>query len=429
MHKWEGVRGGKKMDSYNNHVDVNELSYVNPLQLLTPERLDIPIRALTIQKYKDNLLTSFYEKLYAKLVLFRNGAYEPKEYYSLAETKNGVDAHIQSAMVAYNGISSQGFDKKSFIAINEKNQIVDGAHRTASALLLNTNIWVGHVDYQAREQFGFSWFTKHHFSSAEQMVLLNEYARYKGAVVQISTCPPKKHKNDIGFVEIPCSRQLHKLILEQFYENYEELSDVNNSEYVYICFSESKKGLRKQKGCSCWNFDFSNDFYKFFNVNSICYFNTVHLNSNHVTQIKQLSRVLDKTMRMHVLLGKSMMLTLFSGYDCVDERIIAVDSASVKEQIMILKGTEDCWKDVTVVLDPEIKKFKETEDVIRMFGIDMLIPDSRFNIKEEQNNFELQYLCDRLSVQINNSVRTYEERAHYKKKKDSFLLNWRYMHE
>lgn len=167
------------MKYYNDNHDHKSLSFKRAMDFMTPDRLDIALRIIMLERIEGKTFINFYKKLYAKLLLFRNGAFEPNEYYSIAPTKNGVGDYVDSAFRAYEEMKRNGYDRQFFIPVNKKGELIDGAHRVAAAILLGIPIWYLHYPYKRIAPFCADWFKEHGFSDLELLIIYKKYCHHK----------------------------------------------------------------------------------------------------------------------------------------------------------------------------------------------------------------------------------------------------------
>ncbi|MBT7660990.1 ParB/RepB/Spo0J family partition protein [archaeon] len=115
-------------------------------------RYDIIVRYLAIDKHYNGSSEKIKHDLYEKMQLKRD-----KEYIS----KDRILSLVRS-------IKEKGYDEKSSILVNRLQQLVDGSHRSASALYLDQKqIPIIVHGYNEKVEFGIDWFKKNDFTSEE----------------------------------------------------------------------------------------------------------------------------------------------------------------------------------------------------------------------------------------------------------------------
>lgn len=127
-------------------VSDEELEHVAPVSLLTDRCLDIVIRYIACKEILDGASGPGME-LYRILTMSMNQGEEYTRpftrcaYFSAYESKKGFDAFQSGFERLIDSMRRNGFDKKHFIPLTEKREIINGAHRTAAALALHENIY------------------------------------------------------------------------------------------------------------------------------------------------------------------------------------------------------------------------------------------------------------------------------------------------
>ncbi len=118
-----------KKDSYT-------IETISPLSLFTHNRIDLAIKLLYLvnRRYKDTFSRRIYEEHVRSI---SNGSFkEPGN-----DQKNSLDSFLDTFETVYSSISRGGFDaKKSLIPISKNGSIINGAHRVACAISLNTPV-------------------------------------------------------------------------------------------------------------------------------------------------------------------------------------------------------------------------------------------------------------------------------------------------
>lgn len=292
------------MSYYNENCRDEDLKKANPLDFYTPDRLDIGVRIIMLERLSKNALTKYYRKLYGKLILLRNGGYEPNEYFSIADTKNGVDDYIASAYEAFKGIQEEGFLKQYFIPVNEYQEILDGSHRIASAILLGQEIWYQEFKCGKAAPFSSAWFTGHGFHDLEMLTILKTYGRYKeGCKLLISpheSLPVLKRAGArlVGKVRLRLQAQgivMLKKQLEGSGIGYRDF-DADYAGDVYLSFIEQKKdsvfqNLEKKKiFCA----DYSNYVNETLNLNSLLYYKKFQADWGVIAGFREAAKRIDR---------------------------------------------------------------------------------------------------------------------------------------
>lgn len=291
------------MRYYNENCTDEELKKANALDFYTPNRLDIGIRMIMLERYSENTFLNYYKHLYGKLILFRNGGYEPNEYFSIAETKNGVDDYIDSAYKAYRGIMEQGFKKEYFIPVNEKKEIIDGSHRIASALLLKQPIWYRKFNYGNVMPFSYNWFIEHGFNNLEMLIILKKYGQYKNCKLHLSTIKNvnliiNNRVKYIGHVKLQLSVQCITMIKKQL-EIVEKGYGIYNASYsedLYLWFIETKEDsvLKRLENQKVFLLNYTNYVNEVLNLNSLLYFKKMQVDWQVIDKIREVSQAIEQ---------------------------------------------------------------------------------------------------------------------------------------
>ena len=94
-------------------------------KLMSPTRFDLMGKYLYV-KFKDKkVLTDFYVELYSKHIESMNG------YRELPYAKSGISEFLSEFNKLIISMTTEGFKKEHFIPVGHKNNITNGAHRTA----------------------------------------------------------------------------------------------------------------------------------------------------------------------------------------------------------------------------------------------------------------------------------------------------------
>lgn len=127
--------------------DENSLICIEPCELISENRLDIIIRYMACKEILSDS-EGYGVEMYKKLMMSVNGFSEllkpfvPSAYFSDYSEKNGQEKFIDDFKVLSKSMQKKGFDKKHFIPVTENMVVLNGAHRLATALALNINVYV-----------------------------------------------------------------------------------------------------------------------------------------------------------------------------------------------------------------------------------------------------------------------------------------------
>lgn len=213
----------------------NELALVDPKNILCPDRLDIIVRYLLFKDLVYDNLSNAHKSLYCRTILTRTGGEEKADSFSNIE-KLGVEEHINQAKILLNSIKEKGFFPENYVPIAEDYGLYDGAHRIASALALDKNIWVRFCGKKGVRNMGFSWFSENGFSLEDKVRILRGYADIHsecGIYVLYGTCAEKwpyiehqinKQLTIVGKVDLDFKHDYiaFENLIHEIYQDYSE---------------------------------------------------------------------------------------------------------------------------------------------------------------------------------------------------------------
>lgn len=115
------------------------IEYINPQDLLSPDRLDIVVKYKYVQAYLENRDMTYIKKVYkAHIEAFSQGTYvEPGQ----EKKKKNIHDYYKEFDNLIESMKEHGFDEeKSVVPINENNVICNGSHRVAIALYMGYQV-------------------------------------------------------------------------------------------------------------------------------------------------------------------------------------------------------------------------------------------------------------------------------------------------
>lgn len=115
-----------------------EVEWIEPQTLLTPARLDLPIKIKYIEAHEKGYDTNFFADMYdAHIRAFSGGSYtEPDK-----PEKNSIAKYFKIFHELIEEIKNNGLDENiSLIPVTRGNVIVDGSHRTSCAIYFNKKV-------------------------------------------------------------------------------------------------------------------------------------------------------------------------------------------------------------------------------------------------------------------------------------------------
>lgn len=132
-------------DKYN--IDLSKevkVKYVKPSSLIKSERIDLVAKIMYAKAIKNSVNTSYYRDLYkATIEAFSSGSYKEPDNIQ----KNSFEKYDMVFNDLLHDIEKNGFSiEKSIIPVTPDGNILDGAHRTSIAYVLNKKVPVFVVD-------------------------------------------------------------------------------------------------------------------------------------------------------------------------------------------------------------------------------------------------------------------------------------------
>ncbi|MDO6455346.1 tetratricopeptide repeat protein [Neptunomonas phycophila] len=163
------IKLGRKALSYEVAVlsaQPEDFKYFSPHRLVTPNRLDLCVKYLFAQELLNNISansTVSFKELYSRHIYLRTKGKEPDN-----SNKNTVDDYLVCFEQTLISIKNNGFSINHAIPIDKEFCLLNGAHRTASALALNLDeIPVYPVNKLSKCTWNFEWFMNRGFDLSE----------------------------------------------------------------------------------------------------------------------------------------------------------------------------------------------------------------------------------------------------------------------
>lgn len=156
-----------------SNLEIEEKSYKisidSPINLLSTNRLDIVAKYLFILNKN-----KYYKKMYLESIKCINNFYEADKSGKIGEAK-----FIEAFEKLDLSIKEHFNPNISIIPVDRNNNLIDGAHRVASAMVENQNIYFVKLDVDAKHELNYEFFQERNFPETylEQMVL--EYIKLK----------------------------------------------------------------------------------------------------------------------------------------------------------------------------------------------------------------------------------------------------------
>lgn len=153
-----------------------ELKKISPKDMLHYYRLDLAVRYLLSKDIVFGIENSENLSLYSRMILIRTGAYEDDKYY-FDSKRNGTKEYIEAAKKLCREMQKSGFVQEGYIPIGDNGVFLNGAHRIASALALEEDIWTSRfIGKNGNTDFTMKWFEKNGFNTDDKIRILRAYA-------------------------------------------------------------------------------------------------------------------------------------------------------------------------------------------------------------------------------------------------------------
>ena len=115
---------------------ITDIISIKPIKLLSPKRFDILAKILYAKGRENNYDTNFHLDVYREHLFAWNNLCSP------FDNKNGIEDYTNSFNDTLDSIKNGGFNKEtSLVPITEDNVPLDGAHRVASCIIYNKDIF------------------------------------------------------------------------------------------------------------------------------------------------------------------------------------------------------------------------------------------------------------------------------------------------
>lgn len=153
-----------------------ELKNISPKDMLHHYRLDLAVRYLLAKDIVFGIENPANLSLYSRMILVRTGANEGNQYY-FDSKRNGTKEYIEAMKKLCKKMQKSGFTQEGYIPVGDNGVFLNGAHRIASALALEENIWVSRfIGENGNTDFTIEWFEKNGFNTDDKIRILRAYA-------------------------------------------------------------------------------------------------------------------------------------------------------------------------------------------------------------------------------------------------------------
>lgn len=155
---------------------MDEVVRINPKELLCAARLDLAVRYLVAKDIKNGVENEANLSLYSRMILTRTAAYEDKSYFS-DTIREGTRDYLASMKKLSRSMQQKGFLKEEFVPVGKNKILLNGAHRTATAMALEEELWCKFYESRSgNENFGIRWFEENGFNTYDKIRVLRAYA-------------------------------------------------------------------------------------------------------------------------------------------------------------------------------------------------------------------------------------------------------------
>lgn len=155
----------------------NELINSEPLNILSPNRLDVMAKHLYARFFDKKYPMDWADKVYKEHLRILTG-FEEQD----GSGKKGYKCFVECYQRLLLSIKQNGFEKdKGWLPITEKGDLVDGSHRLAASIYFHKKVPVLKVGHNSH-QFGASFFSNAGLPKVVLESLVLEYCRIKPSV-------------------------------------------------------------------------------------------------------------------------------------------------------------------------------------------------------------------------------------------------------
>lgn len=154
----------------------DELEKVSPKDMLHYYRLDLAVRYLLSKDIVSGIENPANLSLYSRMILIRTGAHEDNQYY-FDSRRDGTKEYIEALKKLCREMQENGFAKEGYIPVGDNGVFLNGAHRIASAVALEENIWTSRFGGKnGNTDFTMEWFEGNGFNTDDKIRILRAYA-------------------------------------------------------------------------------------------------------------------------------------------------------------------------------------------------------------------------------------------------------------
>lgn len=158
----------------------------DPVKYLNADNLDITVRIMYANDILSGADCSRHKEMYKKIMLNQMEGKEPTDdmipaYFTEYTMKKGFRAFDESFRELLRSMRENGFERQYFIPLDSDGGLINGRHRLAAAIALETPAWTREYLFSGfHHHFDENWLIKMGFSDGEISETLEEYKRIKG---------------------------------------------------------------------------------------------------------------------------------------------------------------------------------------------------------------------------------------------------------
>ena len=230
----------------NNMLNTNLVKFItqdnydiethNPLELLNVNRFDIIAKYIYIKFKANNIDSDFGKKLYLEHIKAFNGFVENDE-----SQKVGREAFLKSFDELIDSVKYDGFKNDVIIPLSKSETILDGAHRTASALYFKKELSCVKLDTKS-QVFDYKFFEQRGLDKIYLDYMAHAYAKLKDNCFMVIVWPKAKEKDD----------ELEDILLKY--------GDIVYRKHININLNGMTHLVRQAYHKESWVGNYSNDF-------------------------------------------------------------------------------------------------------------------------------------------------------------------------
>ncbi len=214
------------------------VEYMDGIDLLTLERIDIAAKIKFIDAYETGKDMKRAEELYRKHIdAFTDGHFT--EYGN--RNKNTYEKYKKTFIKIIESIKKEGFNPEiSLIPVGADNVAIGGAHRIACAVYFKKKVKVVKFNH-IKTVFDYNYFRKHLLDEQNLLLMVQEYAKYKGECLIAYIWPKGFCKKHIFFKELEKEKidivykktftlnyESHRRLIHEIYKNEEWIGNEKN---------------------------------------------------------------------------------------------------------------------------------------------------------------------------------------------------------